>query len=65
MSESQHTEYKQSWHDDYLKWANGGVLYIGKDDKGQVVHLKDYETLMEKGRKKIHPKVYLNAYNII
>jgi hypothetical protein len=20
MSESQHTEYKQSWHDDYLKW---------------------------------------------
>jgi ATP-dependent DNA helicase RecG len=53
MSESQHTEYKQSWHDDYLKWicgfanANGGVLYIGKDDKGQVVHLKDYETLME------------------
>lgn len=53
MSESQHTEYKQSWHDDYLKWicgfanANGGVLYIGKNDEGQVVHLEDYENLME------------------
>ena len=53
MSESQNTEYKQSWHDDYLKWicgfanAVGGSIYIGKDDKGNVVALPDYEKLME------------------
>jgi ATP-dependent DNA helicase RecG len=53
MSESQNTEYKQSWHDDYLKWvcgfanAVGGSIYIGKDDKGNVVGLPDYEKPME------------------
>jgi ATP-dependent DNA helicase RecG len=53
MSESQNIEYKQSWHDDYLKWvcgfanAVGGSIYIGKDDKGNVVGLPDYEKLME------------------
>ena len=35
MKESQNTEFKQSWHDEYLKWicgfanAKGGTLYIG------------------------------------
>jgi ATP-dependent DNA helicase RecG len=53
MSESQNTEYKQSWHNDYLKWvcgyanANGGTIYIGKDDKGQVVNLPDHQRLLE------------------
>ncbi len=53
MSENQNIEYKQSWHDDYLKWvcgfanAIGGVIYIGKDDAGNVVHLADYAKLME------------------
>lgn len=53
MPEQQNVEYKQSWHDDYLKWvcgfanAIGGVIYIGKDDKGRVVHLNDYAKLME------------------
>ncbi|MBN2817338.1 MAG: putative DNA binding domain-containing protein [Bacteroidales bacterium] len=52
MPEQQNIEYKQSWHDDYLKWvcgfanAVGGVIYIGKDDAGQVVHLVDYEKLL-------------------
>lgn len=47
MSESQNIEWKQSWHDDYLKWicgfanAVGGLIYIGKDDHGKVVHLED------------------------
>ena len=41
MPEQQNIEYKQSWHDDYLKWvcgfanASGGVIYIGKDDNGR------------------------------
>lgn len=35
MKESQNTEFKLSWHDEYLKWicgyatAKGGTLYIG------------------------------------
>ncbi len=53
MSEQQNIEYKKSWHDDYLKWvcgfanANGGIIFIGKDDDGKVVHLADYKKLME------------------
>lgn len=53
MPEQQNIEYKQSWHDDYLKWvcgfanAQGGVIYIGKDDNGNVVGLQDYKRLMD------------------
>ena len=53
MSEKQNIEYKQSWQDDYLKWvcgfanARGGKIYIGKDDNGNVVHLKSYKKLMD------------------
>lgn len=53
MSESQNIEWKQSWHDDYLKWvcgfanAVGGVIFIGKDDNGVVTHLEDYRRLLE------------------
>ncbi|GHV66814.1 ATP-dependent DNA helicase [Bacteroidia bacterium] len=53
MSESQNIEYKSSWRDEYLKWicgfanAQGGTLYIGKDDNGKVVGVKDSKKLME------------------
>ena len=53
MSERQNIEWKQSWHDDYLKWvcgfanAIGGAIYIGKDDKGNLVGLPDYQKLLE------------------
>lgn len=53
MPEQQNIEYKQSWHDDYLKWvcgfanANGGVIYIGKDDNGNVVDVGDFKKLMD------------------
>ena len=53
MSETQNIEYKQSWHDDYLKWvcgfanAQGGVIFIGKDDNGIVVGIDDYKKLMD------------------
>lgn len=53
MPEQQNIEYKQSWHDDYLKWvcgfanAQGGVILIGKDDNGKVVGVDDYKKLME------------------
>ncbi|WPJ96584.1 ATP-binding protein [Coraliomargarita algicola] len=53
MAESQQTEYKQTWRDEYLKWisgfanAEGGVLVIGRDDAGKVVGLKDAKKLLE------------------
>ncbi|MDR0602955.1 MAG: putative DNA binding domain-containing protein [Bacteroidales bacterium] len=53
MPEQQNIEYKSSWHDDYLKWicgfanAQGGRIYIGRDDVGTVVGLEDYKRLMD------------------
>ena len=53
MPEQQNIEYKQSWHDDYIKWvcgfanAQGGVIYIGKDDNGNVVGIDDFKKLMD------------------
>lgn len=53
MTEQQNIEYKQSWHDDYLKWvcgfanAQGGVIFIGKDDNGNIVGIDDYKKLMD------------------
>ena len=45
--ENQNIEWKQSWRDEYLEWvcgfanAQGGVLEIGRDDKGVLVGLSD------------------------
>lgn len=53
MPEQQNIEYKQSWHDDYLKWvcgfanAQGGVIFIGRDDNGNSVGVADYKKLMD------------------
>ena len=52
MPENQNIEYKESWRDEYLKWicgfanAQGGIIFIGKNDKGKVVGLKDSKKLM-------------------
>ena len=59
MSESQNIEYKQNWHEDYLDWicgfanAQGGKIYIGKDDAGNAVGIENYKDLMEKIPNKI------------
>lgn len=53
MPESQNIEYKSSWRDEYLKWicgfanANGGNIFIGKDDAGNVVGIPDVKRLLE------------------
>lgn len=53
MPETQNIEYKQSWRDEYLKWicgfanANGGSIFIGKDDIGNVVGVTDSKRLLE------------------
>ena len=53
MDESQNLEWKSSWRDEYLKWicgfanAQGGLLVIGKNDRGEVVGVKDPLRLLE------------------
>ncbi|CAK7035927.1 MAG: hypothetical protein BACD_00109 [Bacteroides rodentium] len=53
MAENQNVEYKESWRDEYLKWicgfanAQGGKIYIGCDDLGNVVGVEDSKKLME------------------
>jgi len=59
MPEQQNIEYKSSWHEDYLKWvcgfanAQGGVIFIGKDDDGKVVGIDDSKRLMDEIPNKI------------
>ena len=59
MKESQHTEWKASWRDDHLRWvcgfanAEGGVLVIGRDDKGRAVGIADATRLLEELPNKI------------
>ena len=53
MKEHQNIEWKESWHNDYFKWicgfanAQGGTLFIGKDDDGNVKHLVNARKLLE------------------
>lgn len=53
MPENQNIEWKKSWRDEYLKWicgfanAQGGRIYIGMDDDGNVTGLSDYSQLLE------------------
>jgi ATP-dependent DNA helicase RecG len=67
MPEQQNIEYKQSWHDDYLKWvcgfanAQGGVIFIGKDDIGIVVGIDDYKKLMDDIPNKIRNTMGITA----
>ena len=51
--ESQKTEYKSSWQEEYFEWicgyanAKGGILYIGVNDDGYVMGLKDTRYLLD------------------
>jgi ATP-dependent DNA helicase RecG len=53
MTETQNIEYKQLWRDEYLKWicgfanAQGGKMFIGMNDNGEIVGIDDYQKLME------------------
>jgi len=53
LKEHQNIEWKESWHNDYFKWicgfanAQGGTLFIGKDDDGNVKHLVNARKLLE------------------
>lgn len=51
--ESQAIEWKESWRDNYLRWvcgfanAQGGVLIIGRNDRGEAVGVADASKLLE------------------
>jgi len=53
MQEQQNIEWKESWREEYLKWicgfanAQGGKIYIGKNDKGEVVGIDNAKRLMD------------------
>lgn len=59
--ENQNTEFKEQWRDDILKtvcaFANtgGGVVYIGIDDNGRSVVLKDVRKLLMDIPNKLRP----------
>ena len=63
--ENQNIEYKQEWKDEYLEWicgfanAEGGRLYIGIDDKGEIVQIKDIKKLSEDIPNKVRDKLGL------
>ena len=62
MNEDKHTEWKESWGEDHLKVicafanAQGGILEIGKNDKGQLIGLPraSISKLLEKLPSKIN-----------
>ena len=51
--ESQNIEFKESWNDKYLQWicgfanAQGGRMFIGVNDKHEVVGVDNSKKLME------------------
>ena len=53
MPETQNIEYKSSWRDEFLREicgfanAQGGTLFIGKDDNGNIVGVKNADKLLE------------------
>ena len=53
MSENQNIEWKENWRDEYLKWicgfanAQGGTIYIGKNDKGEIIGIDNAKRLMD------------------
>ena len=53
MTETENVEFRESWKSDHLKWicgfdnADGGKLFIGRDDNGYAVGLPGYRKLME------------------
>jgi len=76
-NESQAVEYKQNWRDDCLKvisaFANssGGFLYIGLDDQGKSLGLKNVKKMLEdipntiRNKLGIIPSVELDKKDII
>jgi ATP-dependent DNA helicase RecG len=67
MPEQQNIEYKSSWHDDWLKWVcgfdnfQGGRIYLGIDDHGKIVGVKNRKKLMDDIPNKIKSTMGITA----
>ena len=65
--ETQNIEYKESWRDEYLKWicgfanAQGGKIYIGMNDTGEVTGIENTQKLLEDIPNKINAHLGLVA----
>ena len=65
MPESDISEWKWSWRDEYLKWiaafayTDGGSINIGVNDDGYVVGLKNFRELLENIPNKIRDKLHI------
>ncbi len=65
--ESQQIEWKSSWQDEYLKWlcgyanTEGGILYIGVNDDGYVVGIKNSKRMLASLPNKINDKLGIIA----
>ena len=53
IGDAQNLKRRPSWRDEYLKWicgfanAQGGILEIGKDDRGEIIGVNDPLRLLE------------------
>ena len=53
MAEKHNVEWKEVWKDEYLNWicgfanAQGGTIYVGIDDSGNIIGLKNSKKLLE------------------
>lgn len=67
FKEDQHTEFKRLWKDEYLReicaFANsdGGTLYVGVEDDGTIVGVKDVSKLLENLPNKIKNNLHFTA----
>ncbi len=65
--EAQNLEWKESWHDDHLRWvcgfanAQGGTLVIGKKDDGTPVGVPNARRLLEELPNKIRDQLGIMA----
>ncbi|GHU24547.1 hypothetical protein FACS189472_17550 [Alphaproteobacteria bacterium] len=65
--ESQNVEWKEIWRDEYLKWicgfanAQGGILEVGRNDKGKVIGIDNVAALLEELPNKIRSTIGIVA----
>jgi len=63
MQESHNIEWKSNWRDEFLKWisgfanAQGGKLFIGINDKGEITGIPDGKRLLEEIPNKIQTQL--------
>ena len=68
LPESDISEWKWSWRDEYMKWlsafayTSGGTLNIGVNDDGYVVGLENYRKLLEELPNKFRDKLHITPF---